>query len=166
MITDLHANKANLSAITVTNISQSFTYKMAAKNNWHRYGTKLRHCHPVYCPGPVLGSSRLDNAAYTWETFFRCQHRPQTFTDLNLIHTATPNTSASAVWIGFRTTQDCRRQKIWILDTIVAIVQFTPPYQIRQDCRPHAAMLHATNTQTRCGLLCCIWLNLNAMRRG
>jgi len=21
---------------------------MAAKINWHRYGTKLRHCHPVY----------------------------------------------------------------------------------------------------------------------
>jgi len=25
-----------------------FTYKMAAKINWHRYGTKLRHCHPMY----------------------------------------------------------------------------------------------------------------------
>ena len=25
-----------------------FTYKMAAKINWHRYGTKLRHCQPVY----------------------------------------------------------------------------------------------------------------------
>ena len=22
---------------------------MAAKINWHRYGTKLRHCHPMYC---------------------------------------------------------------------------------------------------------------------
>jgi len=21
---------------------------MAAKTGWHRYGTKLRHCHPVY----------------------------------------------------------------------------------------------------------------------
>jgi len=41
-------NKAYLSAITVTIISQSFTYKMATKVNWHRYGTKLRHCHPVY----------------------------------------------------------------------------------------------------------------------
>jgi len=30
------------------NIYQSFTYKMAAKINWHRYGTKLRHCRPVY----------------------------------------------------------------------------------------------------------------------
>ena len=24
------------------------TYKMAAKINWHRYGRKLRHCHPMY----------------------------------------------------------------------------------------------------------------------
>jgi len=30
-------NKAYLSAITVTNISKSFTYKMAAKINWLRY---------------------------------------------------------------------------------------------------------------------------------
>ena len=44
------ANKAYLSADTLTSISQSFTYKMAAKINWHRYGTKLRHCHPMYCP--------------------------------------------------------------------------------------------------------------------
>ena len=41
-------NKSYLSAITVTNISQSFTYKMAAKINWHRYGTKLCQCHPMY----------------------------------------------------------------------------------------------------------------------
>jgi len=32
----------------VTNISKSFTDKMAAKINWYRYRTKLRHCHPVY----------------------------------------------------------------------------------------------------------------------
>ena len=30
------------------NICTSFTYKMAAKTSWHRYGTRLRHCHPVY----------------------------------------------------------------------------------------------------------------------
>ena len=41
-------NKACLSAITVTNIYESFTYKMAVKINWHRCGPKLRHCHPVY----------------------------------------------------------------------------------------------------------------------
>ena len=33
-------------------ILRVFTYKMAAKINWHRYRTKLRHCHPMYwcCP--------------------------------------------------------------------------------------------------------------------
>ena len=25
-----------------------FTYIMAAKITWHRYGTKLRHCHSTY----------------------------------------------------------------------------------------------------------------------
>jgi len=34
--------------IRVTNIYQSFTHKMAVKTSWRRYGTKLRHCHPVY----------------------------------------------------------------------------------------------------------------------
>jgi len=43
-----HTNKAYLSAVTTTDISQSFTYKLAAKINGHRYGTKLRHCRPVY----------------------------------------------------------------------------------------------------------------------
>jgi len=32
----------------VTNISKSFTHKMAAKTSWHRYGTTLRHSHPMY----------------------------------------------------------------------------------------------------------------------
>ena len=35
-----------LRAFTATNTSRSFTYKMAAIINWHRYGTI--HCHPVY----------------------------------------------------------------------------------------------------------------------
>jgi len=33
-------NKAYLSDITVRNIYESFTHKMAAKTNWHRCGTK------------------------------------------------------------------------------------------------------------------------------
>jgi len=44
MITDLPTKHY----ITVTNISKSFTYKMAAKINRHRYGTKLRHRRPMY----------------------------------------------------------------------------------------------------------------------
>jgi len=42
------SNKACLSDATVTNIYGSFTHKMAAKTSWHRYGTKWRHCHPMY----------------------------------------------------------------------------------------------------------------------
>jgi len=41
-------DKVYLSDSRVTNIFKSFTYKMAAKISWHRYGKKLRHCHPVY----------------------------------------------------------------------------------------------------------------------
>ena len=41
-------SKAYLNDITVTNILKSFTYKMAAKINWHKYATKLRHSHPMY----------------------------------------------------------------------------------------------------------------------
>jgi len=42
------ADKAYLNDIRVTNMSKSFSHKMAAETSWHRYGTKLRHCHPVY----------------------------------------------------------------------------------------------------------------------
>ena len=42
-------SKAYLSAVTVTDISKSSAYKMAAKiNNWHGYGTNIRHCRPLY----------------------------------------------------------------------------------------------------------------------
>jgi len=51
-------NKAYLSTITVTDISQSFTYnKTAAKINWHRYGTKLRHCDAMYTWGEVTSQN-------------------------------------------------------------------------------------------------------------
>jgi len=69
--------KAHLSATAVTNISQSFclhrwrqkssgshkhlsvfAYKMAAEISWHRYGTKSRHCHPVYSPKRSINPER------------------------------------------------------------------------------------------------------------
>jgi len=37
-----------LSAVTATNISQSFYLQDGGKINRHAYGTKLRHCHPMY----------------------------------------------------------------------------------------------------------------------
>ena len=58
-----------------------------------------------------------------------------------MIYTARPDptkqiVSASAMYIGFSTTQDFRRQRIWSLNTLTAIIQFTPPCQTRhwQDC--------------------------------
>jgi len=33
---------------------------MVAKTNWHRYGTKLRHCHPRYTfAANAVGNDRL-----------------------------------------------------------------------------------------------------------
>ena len=48
MIINLPKSVLKSSDIIASNISKSFTYKMAAKTSWHRYGTKLRHCQPVY----------------------------------------------------------------------------------------------------------------------
>ena len=92
-------NKAYFSAITVTNISQSFTYKTqrwqwvtlfdpwptwplsqltrdpltrwptvisdktAPKTGWHRYETKLRHCHPMFSPHSDLVKNEGARAA-------------------------------------------------------------------------------------------------------
>ena len=35
-------------AMGQTDGSKSFTYKMVPKTSWHRFGTKLRHCHLMY----------------------------------------------------------------------------------------------------------------------
>ena len=43
--------------------------------------------------------------------------------------------SASVAWNGFPTTQDCRRQKTWSLNTLIAIVQFTIWTQTGLSCR-------------------------------
>ena len=60
MITDV--SKAYLSAISAASISESFTYNMAAKINWHRYGTIITSLSPyVYSlpafqnAGPLIG---------------------------------------------------------------------------------------------------------------
>jgi len=48
MITDLPTKRIYLSDITVTNISESFTCKMASKINWHRYETIIASPPYVY----------------------------------------------------------------------------------------------------------------------
>ena len=62
MIINLPTKRRGLCHIRVTNILKSFTHKMAAETSWHRYGTKLRHCHRMYrrtycgkVPGSRLG---------------------------------------------------------------------------------------------------------------
>jgi len=45
----INTDKAYLNDIRVTNICKNFTHKLGAKTSWHRYGTKLRHCHRMYC---------------------------------------------------------------------------------------------------------------------
>ena len=52
-------NKAYLSDITVTNISQSFTYKMAIKINWHRYETIITSLSP-YVWAQILNSTQVN----------------------------------------------------------------------------------------------------------
>ena len=50
-----------------TNISKSCTHKMAAKTSWHRYGTKVRHCHRSLCKRQwvtyVLGQQQRRSAS-------------------------------------------------------------------------------------------------------
>ena len=53
-------SKAYLTDITVTNIYQSFTHKMAANTRWHRYATKWHHYHPVYSYVIVLKTKNDD----------------------------------------------------------------------------------------------------------
>ena len=64
-----------------TNISKSFTYKMAPKISWHRYVTKLRQCHYMY------------NAPYCipWDSSPVCQQVTKIFrTQLQVIHLYQP----------------------------------------------------------------------------
>ena len=68
-----------LSDSRVTNISKSFTYKMAAKPTWHRHRTKLCHCHPMCSPLParpsvclfvfVCHKSGVRNSWVNWASF-------------------------------------------------------------------------------------------------
>ena len=78
MITDLPTKRIKALSPLQTFLTL-FTYKMAEKINWHRYGTKSRHCHPMY-----TGSQTHWSACPTAETggaegtSFRC-HRGDTF---------------------------------------------------------------------------------------
>ena len=57
--TGMHFVFKYLSDIRVKNISKNFAHKMAAKTSWHRYGTKLRHWHPVYRQSVMFSAARI-----------------------------------------------------------------------------------------------------------
>ena len=63
--------KRNLSDSRVTNISKSFTHKMAAKTSWHRYGTKLRHCHSMYTSAPLATALSVRFPGLFTDTHYR-----------------------------------------------------------------------------------------------
>jgi len=67
-------NKAYLSAITVTNISQSFYVGLqgGGKINWHRYGIKSRHCIGVV--RGQLGTMRVRCILSSLCTFIYCRN--------------------------------------------------------------------------------------------
>jgi len=56
--------------------SSGFTHKMAPKTSWNRYGTKLRHCHPMYCITIVQNAiSRVTTGNNLFDTEARmCGH--------------------------------------------------------------------------------------------
>jgi len=85
MITDLPTIK-RFKHIRVTNISQSFTYKMAAKINWHRYGTIITSLSPyvllVVFIIPSLFPFLQIRPTVAFLFFFRTDYRfPGLFTD-------------------------------------------------------------------------------------
>jgi len=90
------------------------------------YQKLITACH-VYTPSIALMAAK--------------RYGPLAYTQFTLPHQTRQNSpvcvlSASAVWTGFPTTQDCRRQEVWSQNTLIAIVQFTAPRQARyrQDC--------------------------------
>jgi len=76
----INTDKAYLNDIRVTNISKNFTHKLGAKTSWHRYGTKLRHCHRMYCDDrdcvflPAIIST--ENTRPIFANFCACYLRP------------------------------------------------------------------------------------------
>ena len=52
----------------ISQFYQSFVHKMVAQTNWHRYGTKLRHCHPMYTSSRTMSATfhpRIDDGRLT-----------------------------------------------------------------------------------------------------
>jgi len=59
-------DKAYLSARKWHTFLRVFIYKMAAKINWHRYGTKLRHCHPMWQSRSFMPTGLVKKVSCCW----------------------------------------------------------------------------------------------------
>jgi len=106
-------NKAYLHAITVTTFLRVFTYKMAAKINWHRYRTKLRHSHPTHT------DSERPN---------RCCHLPSKAENID----RTPNISYTLQWAGRcpPTNLGNRRPNTWFIGPTCESASQTAPRSV------------------------------------
>jgi len=117
---------ACLTGSRVTNISKSFTHKMAAKTSWHRYGTKLRDFHRMYrkAAARTFGSWDIDVEV---ETFFTLalEERPQ---PLNVV---VPGTTKLTKKTMQNTSKPTQTQMILTGGVIQCIWPFiTPPVKI------------------------------------
>jgi len=84
------------------------TYKMAAKTNWHRHGTKLPHCHPMYITHPNIKVALAQQGAEVIvkiECYFihlicvcvHWKHTPSTVRDLYVNSTPTTQSRCATI---------------------------------------------------------------------
>jgi len=75
---------------------------MAPKTSWHRYGTKLRHCHPIYAYVPLFLHQRSASG-------------------FNLRRNSELRVNLTQICVGF-VTQICGTAKLCILATLVYVL--------------------------------------------
>ena len=111
---------------------------MASKINWHRYGTKLRHCHPMY-KSPVFIEVTLD----WWP--LNAQFTPPARHDKTVL-------SVSCLWIG-RLLWTCSNFNFSVGDSLeLSGIQVTPPKRTR----------HRQDSFVVCGVA--VWISFYSWR--
>ena len=73
MITDLPVKRICVLSHWQTFL-RVFTYNMAAEINWHRYGTKLRHCHRMLYSTALSARPSQAGSGSNWAELF-CSQR-------------------------------------------------------------------------------------------
>ena len=95
---------------------------MATKTSWHRYGTKLRHCHPMYTSNK-LNKSSVKRCVFRARREAACESvsltLTRTFSTLLLFQTSGPQTEKARRpnWFVVRrvTTMDLAADRSWWL---------------------------------------------------